>query len=277
MRAVLFSLVALSLPAVAGQPKTSGDPVSLQWFAPTCSDTSILVDAERRVRGACGRAPVSRWTYQTRVSDKEQGCTVWAHAWCTPPAESYEPPGEVRGPTLYNDKDFKGTSLALTMGAWELREVPQRSSTWNDKAGSARVPAGFTLRLCEDPGGAGRCSDIVSDVADLSKIEVGNDKASFAIVANGPLPPLQVCPVAYEHDNFKGKELVICADIVNLTPLEFNDKMNSISVPAGWAVELCAGAGGSPPCKVTDVDIAKLGSTVVKSDRVSSVKITQRP
>lgn len=263
----------LVMGAMAAEPNT----VSLEWSAPTCADGDLRDESARRARGACGSSRLERWTYQYRVSRTTQGCDVWTVAWCETSNMTYAPPGDVSVPTLYSDKEFKGTALAIPDGSWELRDIPLRDGgVWNDKPGSVRVPEGWTVRLCDEPGGTGRCADFKSDMADLRKSLVGNDAASYVMVARGDIEPAHACPLAFEHDNFKGRSLELCDDMLDMRGGSWNDKFNSIMVPPGWQVELCANPLGAGACKVADGDIAKLGETVVGSDKVSSVRVLAR-
>lgn len=263
----------MMMAAMAAEPNT----VSLEWLAPTCGDDDLRNESARRARGACGSSRVERWTYQYRVSRKSQGCEVWTVAWCEPSNMTYVAPGDVTVPTLYSDKEFKGTALAIPDGDWELQQIPIRDGgVWNDKAGSVRVPSGWTVRLCQEPGGGGRCADFKDDTPELHKTLVGNDAASYVMVVRGEIAPAHKCPLAFEHDNFKGRSLELCDDMLDMRGGSWNDKFNSVMVPPGWQVELCANPLGAGACKVADGDISRLGTTVVGSDKVSSVRIIAR-
>lgn len=281
MRPVLLTLsVALPVAAHAAEPD-----VRLTWTSTTCSDTALSAEATGRSASVCGGKAPAAATLQYQPSRSAMGCEVWVHAWCggTAPTPAYAPPGNVELPTLYLDKDFKGAAFALLPGEVDLRSVPVRDNepgeggSWSRKASSLKVPAGWTLRICAEPGGQGRCSEIDGDVADLGTQHVGNDKALWVSISQGPAAALFSCPRAYHDDNFGGDFLELCQDWPDLSGSPWDDKISSVLVPAGWTVRLCQHAGFKAPCADFDADQARIGGTAVGSDRTSSVQVVQQP
>lgn len=273
MRVVLPLLLLGAAPAWAGTPD-----VLLQWTEPTCVDTAVVASARRRLTGVCGDAAVEGSTMQYRVVSN--GCEVWAHAWCgkAPDAPAPGMTGVVAVPTIYADKDFAGMALALGEGRYLLKDIPMRSGgDWNDKAGSVRVPTGWAVRLCQEAGGAGKCSDFPEDLQDLGTTYVGNDTASWAVVSKGAATGAQRCPRAFEHDNFGGKMLEVCEDQPDLVQIGWNDKISSVVVPPGWAVAVCSNPAGAPPCVELSADTPRLNGTGVEPDTASSLRILRRP
>jgi hypothetical protein len=263
--------------AVAASPEAD---VVISWRTATCEDEVIRREAESRAAQSCPASAVDAVTWQYRESSRATGCDLWLHVWCVPPATvpGYRPAGQVVVPTLYLDKGFKGLALALREGSYPLAGLPLVSGgDWNDKASSVRVPAGWTLRLCEEPGGSGRCSDLTGEVADLGSVVVGNDSATSAEVVRGSLAPLLACPRAFEHDSFGGQSLDLCQSMPDLGGGSFNDKFSSVIVPEGWVVLLCDKPNGGAPCKELAADEPRLGNTSVGADKVSSVEVVKRP
>lgn len=250
----------------------------VEWIEPTCGAEAVRDTVRRRVKAVCdGGAPTSVTWQVEEVTGA--GCRVWAHAWCPVAARpTWQPPGGAAVPTLFNDAGFKGLALALDEGTHDLSSVPQRETgDWNRKAGSLRVPEGYSVRLCAD-GDLDRCTDATADVPDLGAVYVGNDRARIVTVTRGALAGVRVpCPRGFEHDNFGGKAVELCADLADLRSSPWNDMMSSVIVPSGWAIEVCDGVGGVPPCVELGADTRKLGDTPVGADRVSSVRVVRRP
>ena len=260
--------------ALADGPKPD---VLLEWTEPTCGATAVRDSVRKRVRAVCeGAAPASTTGQLEEISGT--GCHIWAHAWCSTTSKpAWEPPGAPAVPTLYNDTAFKGLALVLDEGTHDLSSVPQREvGDWNRKVGSVRVPEGYTVRLCAD-GDLDRCTDATADIPDLAQVFVGNDRARIATVTRGTLPVRVACPRGFENDSFGGKALELCEDAVDLRSSPWNDKLSSILVPPGWTIALCDGVGGVPPCTELTSDTAKLSSTPVGADKVSSARIVKRP
>ncbi len=269
------SLLLLAPVALAGDARPD---VTVEWVEPTCADAQLQRAAEQRLASVCGATAVETWTYQYRTSAKIKGCAMWLHAWCELPTSvpPFEAPGNVVLPTLYSDKDMRGTALALPTGEYPLLSVPMRDGgDWSRKAGSVRVPQGWTVRLCADL--ASRCTDLVSDHLDLSKTYVGNDQTNWVSVTKGALPSLLSCPRVFEHDNFKGKHLDVCTDQASLEGSSWNNSISSVLVPAGWTLELCGNTGGAAPCKQVSTEVSRMADTVVGADRTSSLRIVKRP
>lgn len=269
---ILLSLLLSATPE--GRPD-----VELTWIEPTCADGAMQASAQRRSASICGGSPVTAAVVQSRTSSKVAGCEVWLDAWCADgPAVTYEPPGVVTVPTLYADRTFGGLALSLRPGEYALRDVPLPGlGDWNDKVSSLRVPAGFTVRLCHEPGGVGRCTDFVADAQDVETTYVGGDDAAWVQVVHGALPSLYSCPRVFENDGFKGKMLEVCQDVPDLRGGDWNDKVSSVIVPAGWALQLCANAEFAAPCKEVEGELSKLSGTVVGADTTTSMRIVRKP
>ena len=263
--------------AMAGPPSYD---VQISWLEPTCADRVMSEEAAQRAGQACRRSQLDAMSYEYREAKHTTGCEVTLHVWCVPPASvpGYEPAGSVVLPTLYADKNHRGLALALPEGTYPLRSIPMRGGgDWNNKASSARVPEGWTLRVCHEPNAGGRCSDLTADESDLGSAYIGNDQASWVVVQKGDMTSAIGCPRAFEHDNFRGKYLEVCSDQPDLRGSSWNDTLSSVLVPVGWTLQVCAGPNGTAPCKELTTDVPKLGDTVVGGDKASSLVIVQRP
>lgn len=282
-----MTLSALVLLAVSLLPSARAQEadVLLTWTTTTCSDAELASEARARGAAVCMGQPPAATTVQYEPSRSAMGCTVWVRGWCGAGTRTaaYAPPSTVTVPTLYPDKDFKGPALQLPAGEIDLRKVPVRDNqpgeggSWSRKGGSIKVPAGWVVRLCADPGGQGRCSEIDADVADLGTAHVGNDKALWVRITQGPTEALFACPRVYADDNFGGEFLEVCQDWPDLTGSAWNDRVSSVLVPAGWVLRLCQHEGLRAPCSDFDADLARIGSTAVGSDRTTSIQILAKP
>lgn len=250
--------------------------VQVEWTEPTCADDALLASVTKRLSAVCGGGKAEQITYQYRESSST-GCVVWAHAVCAgAPPVAWAPPGAVVRPTLYDDTGFRKLALSLGEGQYDLGSIPQREGgNWNRKAGSVRVPSGWTVRLCAD-GDASRCTDLTGDTTDLGNTYVGNDRARYVTVARGAATS-EACPRGFEHDGFGGRTLEICGDMPDLRSSQWDNVLSSVLVPAGWVVKLCDGVDGVTPCTEIASDTRRLGDTLVGADRASSIFVVKRP
>lgn len=254
----------------------AGPDVSVQWTEPTCADEALVASAGRRAASVCGGPKPERTAISYRTSAAVAGCEVWLSAWC--PAVSatpFVPAGSVTVPTAYIDKGYVGLSLVLSVGKHELAEIPfPGGGTWADRIDSVKVPAGYTVRLCHEPRGMGRCTDLVADHAELGMTYVGHDDVTSIEVVRGTLPPIWTCPRVFWDDGFRGKSLDVCDDLISLVGSEWNDKVSSVAVPPGWTVQLCQHPDLQQPCKEVTTDQARLLGAVT-GDQASSIKVTR--
>lgn len=263
------------LDAVAGDPDFEA-----AWREQTCSDQVILAAASSRVSTACGDRAVFSSSVSYRPLSGARGCEVWLTVQCASPVDTpYTGPGNPSVPTLYTDENFGGTALALGPGRYNLGELQLREGpdTWNDKAGSVRIPEGWTMRLCSEADGNGKCADLQSEHPKLGSTYVGNDSASFVEVAKGGLAPLLSCPRVFEHDGFGGTYLDVCNDVSSWNGTPWNDRVSSLQVPAGWTVQVCTDAEYGGTCVDLRADTRFLRDTPVGADKATSLRITARP
>jgi hypothetical protein len=262
--------------AVAGEPDFRAE-----WFELTCDDAKLSESAKAKAVPACsGGRRVGRTALQYKPNDQGSGCRVWLQAWCEGAwTGSFAPGDSPKLPTLYTDDGFRGTALVLEPGERNLGEVYVRDAgadTWNDKAGSIRVPAGLTVRLCTEPGGNGRCWDFGESHPKLGNTYVGNDQASWVQVVKGTLPPVFACPRLFENDGYGGMFFEVCNDVSSFVGTPWNDKASSMLLPPGWVVRVCTDADHGGTCADLKADAWKLGDTPVGSDRITSVRIVSR-
>ncbi|MEV6048369.1 peptidase inhibitor family I36 protein [Streptomyces xanthochromogenes] len=88
-------------------------------------------------------------------------------------------PGPAGQPVIYSDRDFKGTSMALQTGTYDLTDP---GSVSNDAVSSIQVPSGWTVTLYADAGLQGASKTFTSDTAYVG--DDFNDTASSIKVNN---------------------------------------------------------------------------------------------
>ncbi len=248
------------------------------WRELTCDDAVIQAAAKARAAPACGPRKVGWFSVQYRALGGT-GCDVWLAVACEGTVVStFTGPNHPSLPTLYTDENWGGTSLTLVVGKQDLNLVPVRETTdgWNDKGGSVRVPAGYTVRLCSEPGLNGKCTDFSADHPKLGNTYVGNDNAASAEVVKGTLPSLIACPRVFENDGYGGMFLDVCNDVASWAGTPWNDKISSIQLPPGWVVRVCADADFGGTCTELLQDAWLLRETPTGSDRVTSLQIVRR-
>jgi len=114
-----------------------------------------------------------------------------------------------------------------------------------------------------------------SDVRSFNDTPIKNDKALWAEVSMPGQPPPELCPQGFEHGSFGGRAVQLCE--TGPIPAEFDNKLDSLSVPPGWTVELCDQAGATDRCATLTSDTRDLNQTPVKKDKASAVRIVARP
>lgn len=269
----LFAAVLSSASAQAADPDFRAS-----WRELTCGDDVIQASAKARAAPACGARKVG-WTSVQYRPVGAQGCDVWLAVTCEGTiTSSFTGPGHPTAPTLYTDDTWGGTMLVLSPGKRNLADVPMRDGddTWNDKTSAVRVPPGWTVRLCSEPDGNGKCTDLTAEHPKLGNTYVGNDSASSVEVVKGTLSPLLACPRVFENDNYGGMYLDVCHDVASWVGTPWNDKISSIMLPPGWKVRACADADHGGTCTELLGDVWALRDTPVGSDRISSLKIVAR-
>lgn len=250
-----------------------------EWFELTCDDAVILASAKAKAAPACHGRKVGRTVVQYRPGTKGGGCEVWLHAWCDGTYVGTNTQGaDPKVPTIYTDEGGGGTSLPLDVMEMDLGLAPMREGpdTWNDKAGSVKVPAGWTVRLCSEPGGAGRCADFTQAHPKLGNTYVGNDSASWVKVVKGTLPPVFACPRVFENDGYGGMFTEVCNDVSTWVGTPWNDKITSILLPGGWKVRACSETEFTGVCSDIDADVWNARDLSVGNDRITSMKILAR-
>lgn len=273
MRALPLALVLVALPAAAEAPTPD---VSLRFHAPACDDAWIEQQTTRRMASTCGDGEVLATIFQYEPDRDGPGCDVIASAWCSAGMAPTSTDGEVDFPTLYTDQEYRGWALAITASPVDLSALPLKwNAHWGKKAGSLKVPEGWTVKVCTEPDGQGACDLFTADTPKLDESAVKNDKAVWVQAASSAMAPVTMCPQGFEHDNFGGKALELCDD-TDLSTTAFDDKFNSVLVPDGWVLEVCDTREGKG-CATLSADAPKLGSTPVKTDRASWVRVVKRP
>lgn len=273
MRALWLGMLLMAGTAHAEDPKGIA---SLRFFAPTCDDGWIGQQVSLRMVSACGIGRSEKPVVQYIALGDGTGCEVVASVVC----DGGVPPGRLGGqlsyPTVYLSDGQKGWALALMSTEVDLSSVPLRWNThWGNKANSMRVPAGWTVKLCTEAEGRGVCSLFTSDVRSFNETPIKNDKAMWAEVSAPGEPAPELCPQVFENGNYGGKVVQLCED--GPLPPELDNKVDSVTVPAGWTIELCDKAGDASSCATLSADEPDLNKTAVKKDKASAVRILSRP
>jgi hypothetical protein len=170
--------------------------------------------------------------------------------------------------TLYEHDNFRGRPYQVT------REVGNLASVgFNDVASSLVIRSG-RWQLCSDAGFRGRCVTLgPGRYASLGAMGL-NDQLSSVRRIDLPRPP-PPGPAAdlmlYEHDNFAGRSFPVVRDLINLSPVGFNDVASSLVIRRGrW--QLCSDAGFRGKCVVLSAGRYPSLGAMGLNDQLSSVR-----
>ncbi|MBA4851900.1 beta/gamma crystallin domain-containing protein [Emticicia sp. BO119] len=125
--------------------------------------------------------------------------------------------------TVYKSANFGGESLNVS-GNWSAVGTP-----WNDRTMSIKIPAGYKVTIYEHVNGgkpAGNSKVLYSD---------WKGDATFG----GRISYISVEPNMiglYKSTNFTGEKLDIAGNWSAASNMAWNDKINSIKVPAGYKI-----------------------------------------
>ena len=148
-------------------------------------------------------------------------------------------------PILFEHDNMRGKRLPLNFSYYDLRS---NTAKFGDKASSVCVPMGWDVTLFEHSNFRGRQLRLTGPIRidDLKKNSPDGknwgDKISSVrvsgVLANPAPTACAASPVVYEHDTFRGRNLLVRKDIVSLHTNKMGDKVSSVCVPAGWSLEL---------------------------------------
>ena len=131
------------------------------------------------------------YTLDNRVSYVEVSQILWGGGTGVevgPQVPANPGPGR-NGVTVYDDRNFRGTSQSFAVGKY-LHQAGQFGALRNDEASSVVVPTGLRVRLCENEGaygyGGGRCEEYGFGRFNLRY----NDDVSFIEVTRASTPPI---------------------------------------------------------------------------------------
>ncbi|MEM9597544.1 MAG: beta/gamma crystallin-related protein [Acidobacteriota bacterium] len=186
------------------------------------------------------------------------------------------------GVVLYEDRDYRGRSESFERGVRSL----EGSRVGNDRVTSIRVAPGCSVVLYEDRDYRGRSVRLDRDVSDLGRTRLGNDRlTSFEVECRGgssSRPPWgggggSRGVVLYEHDDFRGRSVVVDRDIADLGRTSLgNDRASSVRIPRGCSAILYRDAGFRGSSVRLDGDERNLGRTRVGNDAVTSIEVRCR-
>lgn len=176
-----------------------------------------------------------------------------------------QPPiGETRGMTLYEDRNFRGSSRTLNGPTPDFRSLG-----FNDKAESVRVPRGEVWEICRDINYVG-CVRIEGDASDLKNY--GNLRGEVSSArpwrgggggggwdGNRPWPPGgggRPRIVLYSGANFSGRSITLD----NATGSISMSNVQSVRVSNGATWQICEDSNYRGRCTAASGDIANIRS-----------------
>jgi hypothetical protein len=154
---------------------------------------------------------------------------------------------------VYDHKDYKGVSKEFWDDSPNLGEL-------NDKIQSLKVPWGCHVQLFENPGYNGSSKIFTNDTP-----WVGND--FFDNASSMKIKRIEL----FDHSNYEGKSKVIVTPEVNYIGQEFDDKVESLTVPDGYNEALYENENFTGKEATYLVDSKWVG--IELHDSVSSIKV----
>lgn len=200
-----------------------------------------------------------------------------------PPPPAAAPPPPRRGVTLYQDADFRGTSVTFYEDERDLR----RTRLGNDSVTSVRVDPGCRVKMFEHTNYQGTWTVISRDLDAVHGTELGSDQASSIMVRCsddddwGPewssdtgATERRRGITLFEYTGFRGRSETFYEDQPDLRRSQLgSDTASSIEVDSGCEVELYEDAGYSGRRTVLSEDLDDLYDARVGDNSVSSLKI----
>ncbi|MCA9694355.1 MAG: RICIN domain-containing protein, partial [Myxococcales bacterium] len=161
--------------------------------------------------------------------------------------------------TLYEHSNYKGASLQLGVGAYDLADI---AALGNDKVSSLRVPEGLRVTLFKDSGFSGDRAVVTGDLSYIG--DASNDEASSVLVE-------KVIRI-YKDAAFQGQEIVLGVGKHNVSEIGLaNDSLSSLKVPQGMVVALYEHANFGGLSRVYFEDTSYVGDDW--NDKVSSIVV----
>jgi hypothetical protein len=171
---------------------------------------------------------------------------------------------------VFENAGFRGQSRRITDEVPNLRDL-----RFNDRISSFRILSGV-WEVCRDADFRGQCETFDRDVPNLDRHGWNDAISSLRPLRrreerpdrwdrDRPVPPPPVPPsyeppsyapriVVFEGRGFNGNRRVFTSDVYNLSDLDFNDRIESVSVEGGvW--ELCSDSGYRGRCELIDADV----------------------
>lgn len=160
---------------------------------------------------------------------------------------------------LYEHSDFRGSYVGLQTGDFGSL------GDFKDKITSIKILPGFAATLCENENFDGRCFTVDQSTY---RVPTLNDKIDSVKVFPFD-PPARV----YQHGDFKGDVLGVYEgqEIRHLNEFDFNDKISSIKVAAGYVLTLCEHPDFKGKC--WSYENFEDDYTKAINDKISSLKV----
>lgn len=173
------------------------------------------------------------------------------------------------GITVYEHINFGGAFKTITSD-WDVNA----SKEWNDRISSIRVPEGYKIQIFENIYSGASLILSADWSATENSPEAFNDIiSSIRIIAYPDVTGITV----YEHTDFAGNSKTINKDWDLSLLKEWNKKISSIRVPAGYRIQVFENAFSGQSRILSGNWSAANGSAAAFNDVISSIKILSRP
>ncbi len=189
------------------------------------------------------------------------------------------PPAAGRGVTLYDQRQFRGTSELLTGDDPDLRD----NRIGHDAVSSVRVDPGCRAILFQDVGYLGPSAAISFDTERLNGTRLGNNEASSVRVmcsaggGYGVAPPPQRGVVLFLHSGHQGAGETFTADDPDLADNRIGKgTASSIRLAPGCRATLYRRTQYRGRSSVVTRDLSNLRGTEVGNDAVASIRVVCR-
>lgn len=175
------------------------------------------------------------------------------------------------GITLFANKDYAGTSLAVTTHLPTL-------GTLDNAVSSIRLGDGITVAVFSEAHYQGACDTIGGSINRMNFSNVGNDHASSIRV--GEACPARPAVRLYQDSEFTGRRVEIGSDVPSLAGIGFDNETTSAQLIGGGVALYSEPFYGGTCTEMRFPTVSPLVRTFVGSlmgnDRVSSVRVGMR-
>lgn len=166
---------------------------------------------------------------------------------------------------LYQHAQFEGASLEVENAIPNLQNT---NPNFNDIASSIKIERG-RWEVCSDADFHGNCRVINASASSFDNLGL-NDQIS-SIRPASDVNTLRPRVILFEHDNFRGKRLVVEDNITNFEAVNFNDITSSVQLERGrW--EICTDKDFRGTCRVVEGSALNLQDYNI-NDAISSIRL----